>query len=42
VHPGDVSEQPMTPTQLLALIWRNGIGRLGYTIPYVAALPYQR
>jgi serine/threonine-protein kinase HipA len=26
-------KQPMTPTHLLALIGRNGIGRLGYSLP---------
>lgn len=30
-------KQPMTPMHLLALIGRNGIGRLGYSIPDVAA-----
>ena len=34
-------KQPMTPMHLLALVGRNGIGRLGYSLPEVpvAALP---
>jgi serine/threonine-protein kinase HipA len=35
-------KQPMTPMHLLALIGRNGIGRLGYSIPDQPAKPMAR
>lgn len=35
-------KQPMTPMHLLALIGRNGIGRLGYSLPDQAATPLPR
>ena len=35
-------KQPMTPMHLLALISRNGIGRLGYSLPDQAATPLPR
>lgn len=35
-------KQPMTPMHLLALIGRNGIGRLGYTLPESAATAMPR
>lgn len=35
-------KQPMTPMHLLALVGRNGIGRLGYSLPDQAATPLPR
>lgn len=35
-------KQPMTPMHLLALVGRNGIGRLGYGLPGQAATPLPR
>ncbi len=35
-------KQPMTPMHLLALIGRNGIGRLGYSLPDQEAAPAPR
>lgn len=35
-------KQPMTPMHLLALIGRNGIGRLGYTLPEQVPMPAAR
>ncbi len=35
-------KQPMTPMQMLALVGRNGIGRLGYSLPNQAATPLPR
>lgn len=35
-------KQPMTPMHMLALVGRNGIGRLGYSLPNQAATPLPR
>lgn len=35
-------KQPMTPMHLLALVGRNGIGRLGYSLPDHAPMPMPR
>ncbi len=35
-------KQPMTPMHMLALVGRNGIGRLGYSLPDQAAAPLPR
>lgn len=35
-------KQPMTPMHMLALVGRNGIGRLGYSLPDQAATPLPR
>lgn len=35
-------KQPMTPMHMLALVGRNGIGRLGYNVPNLAATPLPR
>lgn len=35
-------KQPMTPMHMLALVGRNGIGRLGYSLPDRAATPFPR
>jgi serine/threonine-protein kinase HipA len=35
-------KQPMTPMHMLALVGRNGIGRLGYSLPDQAARPLPR
>ncbi len=35
-------KQPMTPMHLLALVGRNGIGRLGYNLPNQTATPLPR
>lgn len=35
-------KQPMTPMHMLALVGRNGIGRLGYSLPNRAATPLPR
>lgn len=35
-------KQPMTPMHMLALIGRNGIGRLGYSLPNQTATPLPR
>ncbi len=35
-------KQPMTPMHMLALVGRNGIGRLGYSLPNQAAKPLPR
>lgn len=35
-------KQPMTPMHMLALVGRNGIGRLGYSLPNHAATPLPR
>ena len=35
-------KQPMTPMHLLALVGRNGIGRLGYSLPDMQAPPKLR
>jgi serine/threonine-protein kinase HipA len=35
-------KQPVTPMQMLALVGRNGIGRLGYSLPNQAATPLPR
>ena len=35
-------KQPMTPMHMLALVGRNGIGRLGYSLPNLAPTPLPR
>ena len=35
-------KQPMTPMHMLALVGRNGIGRLGYSLPNQVATPLPR
>ncbi len=35
-------KQPMSPVHLLALVGRNGIGRLGFSLPGQAAVPMPR
>ena len=35
-------KQPMTPMHMLALVGRNGIGRLGYSLPDQAPIPMPR
>lgn len=35
-------KQPMTPMHMLALVGRNGIGRLGYSLPNQAVTPLPR
>lgn len=35
-------KQPMTPMHMLALVGRNGIGRLGYNLPNLEATPFPR
>jgi len=35
-------KQPMTPMHMLALVGRNGIGRLGYSLPNQTATPLPR